>query len=49
MGTEDAFHRFALVGVVELEVVGDVDALEDEHLVLLLDLALGDADEPIST
>jgi hypothetical protein len=45
---QDAFGRRPLGGVLELEVVGDVDPLEDQDLVLLLDLALGDSDEPVT-
>ena len=48
VGTQDAFGRRAFVGVLELQVVGHVDALEDQDLVLFLDLALGDSDEPVT-
>ena len=48
MRSEHAFDRCAFVGVVEFEVVGHVDPFEDQDLVLLLDLALGDSDEPVS-
>ena len=48
MCPEDAFDRCAFVRVLELQVVGHVDALEDQDLVLFLDLALGDSDEPVT-
>ena len=48
VGAQDALDSCAFVGVLELEVVGHVDALEDQDLVLFLDLALGDSDEPIT-
>ena len=48
MGAKDAFGGRAFVRVLELEVVGHVDALEDQDLVLFLDLALGDSDEPVT-
>ena len=48
VGAQDAFGRRPLVGVLELEVVGDVDPFEDQDLVLFLDLALGDSDEPVT-
>lgn len=48
MGAKDAFGSRALVRVLELQVVGHVDPFEDQDLVFLLDLALGDSDEPIT-
>ena len=48
VGTQNTFGRRAFVRVLELQVVGHVDALEDQDLVLFLDLALGDSDEPVT-
>jgi hypothetical protein len=48
VGRQDPFDGLAFFGIVELEVVGHVDPFEDQDLVFFLDLAFGDADEPIS-